>query len=81
MIALVSNPDGVLEVTIDDAFMGNAPAKLRLKAGAYHQGIDGGIRGLSRDDRDVRPVVSLAATLEKTPERKQEIHTDHADAD
>lgn len=34
MIALVSNPVGA-EVTIDDAFVGNAPAKLKLKAGKH----------------------------------------------
>lgn len=67
MIALVSNPDGA-EVTIDDAFMGNAPAKLRLKAGKHS--IKVSMAGYKDWTREMTVIsgseVSLAATLEKT---------------
>lgn len=67
MIALVSNPDGA-EVTIDDAFMGNAPAKLRLKAGKHS--IKVSMAGYKDWTREMTVMsgsqVSLAATLEKT---------------
>ena len=67
MIALVSNPDGA-EVTIDDAFMGNAPAKLRLKAGKHT--IKVSMAGYKDWTREMTVMsgseVSLAATLEKT---------------
>jgi PEGA domain-containing protein len=67
MIALVSNPDGA-EVTIDDAFMGNAPAKLRLKAGKHN--IKVSMAGYKDWTREMTVMsgseVSLAATLEKT---------------
>ncbi len=67
MIALVSNPDGA-EVTIDDAFMGNAPAKLRLKAGKHT--IKVSLAGYKDWTREMTVMsgseVNLAATLEKT---------------
>jgi len=67
MIALVSNPDGA-EVTIDDAFMGNAPAKLRLKAGKHS--IKVSMAGYKDWTREMTVMsgseVNLAATLEKT---------------
>jgi len=67
MIALVSNPDGA-EVTIDDAFMGNAPAKLRLKAGKHT--IKVSMAGYKDWTREMTVMsgseVNLAATLEKT---------------
>lgn len=67
MIALVSNPDGA-EVTIDEAFMGNAPAKLRLKAGKHT--IKVSMAGYKDWTREMTVMsgseVSLAATLEKT---------------
>jgi len=67
MIALVSNPDGA-EVTIDEAFMGNAPAKLRLKAGKHT--IKVSMAGYKDWTREMTVMsgseVNLAATLEKT---------------
>ncbi len=67
MIALVSNPDGA-EVTIDEAFMGNAPAKLRLKAGKHTIKVT--MAGYKDWTREMTVMsgseVSLAATLEKT---------------
>ncbi|HVG92140.1 MAG TPA: PEGA domain-containing protein [Alphaproteobacteria bacterium] len=67
MIALVSNPDGA-EVTIDDAFMGNAPAKLRLKAGKHT--IKVSMAGYKDWTREMTVMsgseVNLAANLEKT---------------
>ena len=67
MIALVSNPDGA-EVTIDEAFMGNAPAKLRLKAGKHT--IKVSMAGYKDWTREMTVMsgseVSLSATLEKT---------------
>jgi hypothetical protein len=67
MIALVSNPVGA-EVTIDEAFMGNAPAKLRLKAGKHT--IKVSMAGYKDWTREMTVMsgseVNLAATLEKT---------------
>jgi|GEM_PF-416098 len=67
MIALVSNPDGA-EVTIDEAFMGNAPAKLRLKAGKHT--IKVSMAGYKDWTREMTVMsgseVNLSATLEKT---------------
>jgi len=67
MIALVSNPD-CAEVTIDEAFMGNAPAKLRLKAGKHT--IKVSLAGYKDWTREMTVMsgseVNLAATLEKT---------------
>jgi hypothetical protein len=67
MIALVSNPVGA-DVTIDEAFMGNAPAKLRLKAGKHT--IKVSMAGYKDWTREMTVMsgseVNLAATLEKT---------------
>jgi len=67
MIALVSNPAGA-DVTIDEAFMGNAPAKLRLKAGKHT--IKVSMSGYKDWTREMTVMsgseVNLSATLEKT---------------
>jgi len=67
MIALVSTPVGA-EVTVDDAFMGNAPAKLRLKAGKHTIKVTmAGYKDWSREMTVMSgSEVNLAATLEKT---------------
>ena len=66
MIALVSTPVGA-EVTVDDAFMGNAPAKLRLKAGKHSIKVTmAGYKDWSREMTVMSgSEVNLAATLEK----------------
>jgi hypothetical protein len=66
MIALVSTPVGA-EVTVDDAFMGNAPAKLRLKAGKHTIKVTmAGYKDWSREMTVMSgSEVNLAATLEK----------------
>jgi hypothetical protein len=66
MIALVSTPVGA-EVTVDDAFMGNAPAKLRLKAGKHTIKVTmAGYKDWSREMTVMSgSEVNLTATLEK----------------
>jgi hypothetical protein len=67
MIALVSTPIGA-DVTIDDAFVGNSPAKLKLKAGKHTIKVTmAGYKDWSRDMTVMSgSEVNLTATLEKT---------------
>jgi hypothetical protein len=67
MIALVSTPAGA-DVTVDDAFLGNAPAKLRLKAGKHTIKVTmAGYKDWSREMTVMSgSEVNLTATLEKT---------------
>ena len=67
MIALVSTPVGA-DVSVDDAFVGNAPAKLKLKPGKHTIKVTmAGYKDWSRE-MTVMPgsEVNLTATLEKT---------------
>jgi hypothetical protein len=66
MIALVSTPAGA-DVTVDDAFLGNAPAKLRLKAGKHTIKVTmAGYKDWSREMTVMSgSEVNLTATLEK----------------
>jgi hypothetical protein len=67
MIALVSTPAGA-EVSVDDAFIGNAPAKLKLKAGKHTIKVTmAGYKDWSREMTVMSgSEVNLTATLEKT---------------
>jgi hypothetical protein len=67
MIALVSTPAGA-DVTVDDAFLGNAPAKLRLKPGKHTIKVTmAGYKDWSREMTVMSgSEVNLTATLEKT---------------
>jgi len=66
MIALVSTPVGA-DVTVDDAFLGNAPAKLRLKPGKHIIKVTmAGYKDWSREMTVMSgSEVNLSATLEK----------------
>jgi PEGA domain len=66
MIALVSTPAGA-DVTVDDAFLGNAPAKLRLKPGKHTIKVTmAGYKDWSREMTVMSgSEVNLSATLEK----------------
>ena len=67
MIALVSTPVGA-DVTVDDAFVGNSPAKLKLKAGKHTIKVT--MAGYKEWSREMTVMsgseVNLTATLEKT---------------
>jgi hypothetical protein len=67
LIALVSTPEGA-EVTVDDAFLGNAPAKLKLKPGKHTIKVTmAGYKDWSREMTVLSgSEVNLTATLEKT---------------
>jgi hypothetical protein len=67
LIALVSTPEGA-EVTVDDAFLGNAPAKLKLKPGKHTIKVTmAGYKDWSREMTVMSgSEVNLTATLEKT---------------
>jgi hypothetical protein len=67
MIALVSTPVGA-DVAVDDAFVGNAPAKLKLKAGKHTVKVTmAGYKDWSREMVVTSgSEVNLMATLEKT---------------
>jgi hypothetical protein len=67
MIALVSTPVGA-DVAVDDAFVGNSPAKLKLKAGKHTIKVTmAGYKDWSRDMTVMSgSEVNLTATLEKT---------------
>ena len=66
MIALISTPAGA-DVTVDEAFMGNSPAKLRLKAGKHTIKVTmSGYKDWSREMTVMSgSEVNLTATLEK----------------
>lgn len=66
LIALVSTPEGA-EVTVDDAFLGNAPAKLRLKPGKHTIKVTmAGYKDWSREMTVLAgSEVNLTASLEK----------------
>ncbi len=66
LIALVSMPAGA-EVSVDDAFVGNAPAKLKLKAGKHMIKVTlAGYKDWSREMTVMSgSEVNLTATLEK----------------
>ena len=67
MIALVSTPVGA-DVMVDDAFVGNSPAKLKLKAGKHTIKVT--MTGYKDWSREMTVMagseVNLTATLEKT---------------
>ena len=67
MIALVSTPDGA-DVTVDDAFVGNSPAKLKLKPGKHTIKVTmAGYKDWSRDMTvTAGSEVNLTASLQKT---------------
>jgi hypothetical protein len=67
MIALVSTPAGA-DISVDDAFVGNAPAKLKLKPGKHLIKVTmAGYRDWSREMTVMSgSEVNLSATLEKT---------------
>jgi hypothetical protein len=67
MIALVSTPVGA-DVTVDDAFVGNSPAKLKLKPGKHTIKVTmTGYKDWSRDMTvTAGSEVNLTANLEKT---------------
>jgi hypothetical protein len=66
IIALISTPAGA-DVTVDDAFLGNAPAKLRLKPGKHTIKVTmAGYKDWSREMTVMSgSEVNLSATLEK----------------
>jgi hypothetical protein len=66
LIALVSTPDGG-DITVDDAFVGNAPAKLKLKPGKHTIKITKvGYKDWTREMTALAgSEVTLTATLEK----------------
>ncbi|HEY2499301.1 MAG TPA: PEGA domain-containing protein [Candidatus Angelobacter sp.] len=66
LIALVSTPEGA-EITVDDAFLGNAPAKLKLKPGKHTFKVTmAGYKDWSREMTVLSgSEVNLTATLEK----------------
>ena len=67
MIALVSTPAGA-DISVDDAFVGNAPAKLKLKPGKHMIKVTmAGYKDWSREMTVMSgSEVNLSATLEKT---------------
>jgi hypothetical protein len=67
LIALVSTPAGA-DVAVDDAFVGNSPAKLKLKPGKHTIKVTmAGYKDWSREMTVMSgSEVNLAATLEKT---------------
>lgn len=67
MVALVSTPAGA-DVAVDDAFVGNAPAKLKLKPGKHTIKVTmAGYKDWSREMTVMSgSEVNLTATLEKT---------------
>jgi hypothetical protein len=66
LVALVSTPDGG-DISVDDAFVGNAPAKLKLKPGKHIIKITKiGYKDWTREMTALAgSEVTLTATLEK----------------